>query len=88
MASGLIHKFCRRFKDWAKTNGVGLDNEDDWVPWWECFREGANSALILEIKTVECSYCGGVGEITDGENESLCPRCDGSGESFPELESV
>jgi len=29
------------FRDWCEDNGVDLEHQDDWMPWWECW----NAAL-------------------------------------------
>jgi len=28
------------FKDWAEDFGIDLRYEDDWMPWWECWKNG------------------------------------------------
>lgn len=28
------------FVEWANGNGVGLEHEEDWFSWWECFYAG------------------------------------------------
>jgi len=31
--------YCwEEFQNWADANGVSLEHEDDWKPWWECWR--------------------------------------------------
>lgn len=29
-----------KFSEWAETEGVSLDNELDWGPWWDCWHDG------------------------------------------------
>jgi hypothetical protein len=31
------------FHEWADANGVGLDDEAVWGPWWACFLAGARA---------------------------------------------
>ncbi len=35
------HELWPAFVEYARLNGVSLDSEDDWGPWWECFLAGA-----------------------------------------------
>ncbi len=27
------------FTEWAEENGVSLDHEDDYGPWWDCWKD-------------------------------------------------
>jgi len=33
------------FCQWAESEGVGLEQEDDWLPWWNCWVAGYNAAM-------------------------------------------
>jgi hypothetical protein len=43
-----------KFKAWAVENGVSLDHEDDFKPWFECFMTGWGAAVdhIYEERTL------------------------------------
>ncbi|MCK4498932.1 hypothetical protein KAU11_00370 [Candidatus Babeliales bacterium] len=28
------------FVDWAEENGINMDDEKDWKPWWNCWHAG------------------------------------------------
>ena len=41
------------FKDFEKyvlDNGISLDNEDDWRPWWKCWQDGFGNGIIAGVK--------------------------------------
>ena len=45
MARKLDEKTTEEFRTWAEENGVGLEYEDDWGVWWECWRAGYMQAV-------------------------------------------
>lgn len=34
------------FRVWAAANGVSLEYEDDWSPWWDCWLDGYNTGTV------------------------------------------
>ena len=38
-------KNLSRFLKFCEENGISLDDEDDWNPWWECWHAGYMSAF-------------------------------------------
>lgn len=39
------------FVEWAVANGVNMEHEEDWKPWWDCWCNGYNKG-IEDIKEI------------------------------------
>jgi len=39
--------FAIRFSSWCEENGVSLDNEEDWGPWWDCWVDGGSAFVVI-----------------------------------------
>lgn len=33
------------FLEWSENNGISLDCEEDWTPWWNCWKAGYSAAM-------------------------------------------
>ncbi len=43
------HPGWKAFCEWATQNGVEPEGHvEDWLPWWECFKDGWHNGYIFE----------------------------------------
>lgn len=42
-----VNDLWNSFCTWADCNGVGT-HQDDWEPWWQCYRAGASCGISPE----------------------------------------
>ena len=39
------------FTDWANVNGINMEDEDDWKPWWLCWLAGYEEGYGDAVET-------------------------------------
>lgn len=41
----------QEFIDWAEANGVSLDHPDDYMPWFDCWKDGYDNGHNAQKET-------------------------------------
>ena len=44
------HPLWDKFVEFAGTEGIGLEYEEDWLDWWKCFLSGAAAVHQLDAE--------------------------------------
>ena len=59
MARNLLEETTKEFRAWANVNGVGLEHEDDWGQWWDCwfsaYRQAVKDFNKIEPRIIDLS---------------------------------
>jgi hypothetical protein len=43
------HELWPYFAQFAAGNGIGLEDQGDWIDWWNCFIAGAGSLAAIAL---------------------------------------